>query len=252
MTGCQFHNSKQRLTGSPWTPRGRGDVHEHDRLQQGPAAVLLLDCGQTACVYRQCWLGLAISGTGNLSTLSKLQVLSASKRGAEPPVPCLRELKPSTLLTSQCVGLSDSLVLSVDKMNLSLSESVLLKMKGQNRARNNCPCFLALWVTCCSRRPECMLICDLCFQNLNLQGDGCRLCSSLPFVTAQGCKESVHMRKHWEPVLYFTLVPFLKPVSTMSLSIATSGVVMCSYAAEGGISLDVSLIWAHALVDLRC
>jgi hypothetical protein len=61
--------------GSPWPPRSWGDVHEHDRLQQGPAAVLLLDCGQTARVYRQCWFGLAIPRTGNLSTLSKLKVL---------------------------------------------------------------------------------------------------------------------------------------------------------------------------------
>lgn len=62
MTGCKF----RALTGSLWTPRSRGDLHEHDRLQQGPAAVLLLDCGQAARLHRQRRSGLAIPGAGNL------------------------------------------------------------------------------------------------------------------------------------------------------------------------------------------
>lgn len=77
MTGCKFRALTQRLTGSLWTPRRRGDLHEHDRLQQGPAAVLLLDCGQAARLPRQRGSGLAIPGAGNLHLIFTGRVWSS-------------------------------------------------------------------------------------------------------------------------------------------------------------------------------
>lgn len=64
---------------SAWPPRRWGDIHEHDRLQQGPAAVVLLDCGQTARVHRQRRLRLAIAWTGNRPTIPKLRACGSSK-----------------------------------------------------------------------------------------------------------------------------------------------------------------------------